>query len=68
MNSKEQVDHYRKRIREMLKRVPDGVIGGSHGHAVAYKKVVTQATKVANAASPSLESLIQAHNQLSSYY
>jgi hypothetical protein len=68
MDIKQQAAHYRSRIKEMLKRVPEGVISGGHGNAVAHKKAVAQATKVANAASPSLESLINAHNQLSSFY
>lgn len=68
MDTKESVEHYRSRIREMLKRVPGSVLSGGHSHAAAYKKAVTQATKVANAANPPLATLISAHNQLSSYY
>lgn len=68
MDTKESVEHYRSRIREMLKRVPNSVLSGGHTQATAYKKAVAQATKVANAANPPLATLISAHNQLSSYY
>lgn len=68
MDTKESIEHYRARIHEMLKRVPDSVLAGAHGRAAAYKKAVTQATKVARATNPSLAALITAHNQLSSYY
>lgn len=68
MDTKQQIEHYRSGIREMLKRVPDSVNSGSQTHAVAYKKAVASAAKVANAANPSLAALISAHNQISSFY
>lgn len=68
MDTKEQIDYYRGRIKEMLKRVPPKVNGGSYDNAVAFKKLAVQACKVANASNPKLPVLISTHNQLSSYY
>jgi hypothetical protein len=68
MDTKEQLDYYRSRIKEMLKRVPPSVNGGSYDNAVAFKKLVVKACKVANASNPKLGDVMSMHNQLSSYY
>ena len=68
MDQKQQIEHYRSRIKEMLRRVPDSVNGGSYEKAAAFKKLAAKACKVANQGSPNLAALIEAHNQLASYY
>lgn len=68
MDTKQQIEHYRSRIKEMLRRVPPSVNGGSYDHAVAYKKVAAKAGKAADASNPKLALLMEMHNQLSTYY
>ena len=68
MDTKDQGDYYRGRIKEMLRRVPNSVNGGSYETAVAFKKLVAEANKVMATSRPKLEKLTQVHNQLSSYY
>ncbi len=68
MDTKQQVDYYRRGIREMLKRVPASVNAGSYDTAVAFKKLVAKATKAAEASNPKLAVLIETHNQLQQYY
>lgn len=68
MDTKQQIDYYTGRIREMLRRVPDTVNNGSYDTTVAFKKLVAQANKVLGNSRPKLEALVQVHNQLSSYY
>lgn len=68
MDTKQQTEYYRGRIKEMLRRVPDSVNSGTYDNAVAYKRVAAKACKVANQGNPKLTALIEVHNQLSSYY
>jgi hypothetical protein len=68
MEPKQQIEYYRSQIKEMLRRVPASVNGGSYDHAVAFKKLAAQASKAANASNPKLVVLISMHNQLSMYY
>lgn len=68
MDTKQQLDYYTGRIREMLRRVPDKVNNGSYEASVAFKKLVAQANKVLGSSRPKLDAVIQVHNQLSSYY
>lgn len=68
MEQKQQIDHYRNSIQQMLRRVPDSVNGGTYDRASAFKKVAAKACKVANQGNPKLAALIEAHNQLASYY
>lgn len=68
MDTKQQLDYYTGRVREMLRRVPDKVNGGSHDTVVTYKKLVAQANKVLGSNRPKLDTLIQVHNQLAVYY
>ena len=66
--TEEQINYYRGRIQEMLRRVPDSVNGGSYETAVAFKKLAVQAQKVVGRSNPELVVLTQTHNQLSMYY
>jgi len=66
--TQEQIDYYRGRIKEMLRRVPASVNGGSYETAVAFKKLAGQALKAADSSKPKLVVLTQMHTQLSSYY
>lgn len=66
--TQEQIDYYRSRILEMLRRVPGSVNGGSYETAVAFKKLAGQAHKAATSSKPKLLVLTQMHQQLSSYY
>ena len=68
MDTKDQITHYRDRIKEMLRRVPASVNSGSYDNAVAFKKLAAQATKAASSSKPNLAVLTSLHNQLSSYY
>lgn len=68
MDTKQQIDYYTGRIKEMLRRVPDKVNAGSYETAVAFKKQVAEAQKVIGNSRPKLERIVQVHNQLSSYY
>lgn len=68
MDTKQQIDYYTGRIKEMLRRVPDKVNAGSYETAVAFKKQVAEAQKVIANSRPKLERIVQVHNQLSSYY
>lgn len=68
MDTKQQIDYYTGRIKEMLRRVPDKVNAGSYEAAVAFKKQVAEAQKVIGNSRPKLERIVQVHNQLSSYY
>jgi hypothetical protein len=68
MDEKTQTEYYRGRIKEMLRRVPDSVNGGSYDNAVAFKKLAGQACKLAGQSNPKLVALTQMHNQLSQYY
>lgn len=68
MDTKQQIDHYTGRIRDMLRRVPNKVNNGSYETAVSFKKQVAEANKVLSSARPKLDRIIQVHNQLSSYY
>jgi hypothetical protein len=68
MEQQTQLEYYRGRIKEMLRRVPASVNSGSYDNAVAFKKMAAQASKVANQPRPKLEALMQVHNQLSAYY
>ena len=67
-NTKEQIDYYLGRIKDMLRRVPDSVNGGSYETAVAFKKLAAQALKAADSSKPKLAVLTSMHQQLSSYY
>lgn len=67
MNEQEQIVYYKKKIKEMLTRVPAKVNSGSYDNAVAYKRHAAAACKLINSARPSLMSLISAHNQLQAY-
>lgn len=67
-NTQQQIDHYRSCIKDMLRRVPPKVNGGSYETAVAFKKLATQALKAADSSKPKLVVLTQMHQQLSSYY
>jgi hypothetical protein len=66
--TQEQIDYYRGRIKEMLRRVPASVNGGSYETAVAFKKLAAQALKAADSSKPKLVVLTSMHQQLSSYY
>lgn len=68
MDTKQQTDYYRDRVKEMLRRVPDSVNGGSYDNAVAFKKLAAQAHKVVSASNPKLPALLSMHQQLSRYY
>ncbi len=68
MDTKQQIDYYTGRIKEMLRRVPNSVNAGSYETAVAFKKQVAEAQKVISNSRPKLERIVQVHNQLSSYY
>jgi hypothetical protein len=68
MDTNQQIEHYRLRIKEMLKRVPPSVNGGSHGTAVAYKELASKAGKAVNASNLKLSVAIAMHTQLSQYY
>lgn len=63
-----QINYYLGRIKEMLRRVPDSVNGGSYETAVAFKKLAGQAHKVVSQSNPKLVVLTQIHGQLSTYY
>jgi hypothetical protein len=67
-NTKEQIDYYLGRIKDMLRRVPDSVNGGSYQTAVAFKKLAAQASKAVGQSNPKLVVLTQIYNQLSVYY
>lgn len=66
--TEEQINYYRGRIQEMLRRVPDSVNGGSYETAVAFKKLAVQAQKVVGQSNPKLVVLTQTYNQLITYY
>ena len=68
MDTQQQVEYYRGRIKEMLRRVPPSVNRGSYDHAVAFKKLAAKADKAVNAPRAKLEVLVDIHNQLNSYY
>lgn len=68
MDTQQQIEYYRGRIKEMLRRVPASVNNGSYDNAVAFKKTVAQALKVANAPRAKLDALMATHNQLNAYY
>jgi hypothetical protein len=66
--TKEQIDYYLGRIKDMLRRVPDSVNGGSYETAVAFKKLAVQASKAVGQSNPKLVVLTQIYSQLSVYY
>lgn len=68
MDTNQEIDHYITRIKEMLKRVPPSVNGGSYDNAVAFKKLAGQAYKLLNQSNPKLGLLVSMHNQLQQYY
>jgi hypothetical protein len=68
MDEKQEIEHYRSRIKEMLRSVPSSVNGGSYDHAVAFKKLAGQACKLADNKSAKLLDLTNTYRQLSSYY
>lgn len=68
MDTTQQINYYRDGIKEMLRRVPSSVNGGSYETAVAFKKLAAQALKAAEASNPKLVVLTSMHQQLSSYY
>lgn len=68
MDTNQQIEYYRGRIKEMLRRVPDSVNGGSYDNAVAFKKLAGQAHKAATASNPKLPVLLSMFQQLSSYH
>jgi hypothetical protein len=68
MDTTQQITYYRDRIKEMLRRVPNSVNGGSYETAVAFKKLAAQALKAADSSKPKLAVLTSMHQQLSSYY
>ena len=68
MDTQQQIEYYRGRIKELLRRVPASVNNGSYDNAVAFKKLAAQAFKVANAPRAKLDALMSTHNQLSQYY
>lgn len=62
-----QVNSYKRRINEMLKRVPASINNGSYQTAVEYKKLAATASKSANSARAKIAVLQNLHNQLSAY-
>ena len=66
--TQDQINLYRARIKDMVRRIPASVNGGSYETAVAFKKLATQALKAAESSKPKLSVLTQMHQQLSSYY
>lgn len=61
------VDSYKRRINELLKRVPASINNGSYQAAVDYKKLAATASKSANSARAKITVLQSLHNQLSAY-
>ena len=66
--TQEQIEYFRGRIKEMVRRVPPSVNGGSYETAVAFKKLAVQAIKAADSSKPKLAVLTSLSSQLSSYY